>query len=259
MKIESKSNEKFKFFLSLLETKSIRREGAFLLSGKKLVKEFLNKYSKDNHQDPKFKIKGEIRSEGQKALTQFPQYEFSVPLFSELDLLGTHENILWIEYSPLTVFDLTQKPKGLVLISPIGDPRNLGGLFRCALAFEINEVVLTQEAVHPYHPITVKASSGASLNLNIYTAGNLKDCLKLLAQRPENISMALAKPGKSLNQIKIPKDLYLIMGEEGPGYSDAQLDKIQCIEIPISEKIESLNVSHAAALVCWEWWKSNSN
>ena len=86
-------------------------------------------------------------------------------LFAQLDVLGTHFNILTIEQPEIaTINDIdAHKPRGMEVVLPIGDPGNLGALIRSCEAFSISRVILTKEAAHPFLPKTVKASVAAYL------------------------------------------------------------------------------------------------
>ena len=76
-------------------------------------------------------------------------------------MFGTKEPLLVCVVPEMSRRDLSLAPNGLEVLCPIGDPGNLGALLRCCRAFDVRTVVLLQEAVHPFHPKVIRASSGA--------------------------------------------------------------------------------------------------
>ena len=162
MIIESAQNETFKKLLSLTSSKGLKDEGLFLLSGEKLIREFLKK--------PHLKIVYEILAPNQAALAEgVKTVELASLLFAQVDVLGTHFNILVLEQPPLPVLtaaDLASYvPGGIELVAPIGDPGNLGALIRSCEAFAVPRVILSREAAHPFLPKAVKASAGSVLRV----------------------------------------------------------------------------------------------
>jgi len=234
MIIESAQNETFKRLLSLLSAKGLKEEGLFLLSGEKLIHEFLK--------NPNLKVTYEIPAPGHSPLLEMAkQVELTPALFAQIDILGTHFNILVLEQPPipaLTAEDLKNyAPQGIELVVPIGDPGNLGALIRSCEAFRIPRVFLTREAAHPFLPKTVKASAGSVLRLPLAKGPQLSEF-------PSHC-IALDPSGTSIDEFIWPKADLLIVGEEGPGFGDNHF--ATRIRIPTSG-VESLNVVVAASI-----------
>jgi TrmH family RNA methyltransferase len=61
---------------------------------------------------------------------------------------------------------------------------------------------------------------------------------------------ALDSTGNSLQVTKLPKDLRILVGEEGPGLGN--LRNVQRVRVPI-QNVESLNATVAASLLMWEY------
>ena len=76
--------------------------------------------------------------------------QLSTELFKELDVLGTKSPLLILTYNDFTLKNFSVPPRGLELVSPLGDPRNLGALIRSAAGFSANEIILTKESTHPF-------------------------------------------------------------------------------------------------------------
>lgn len=249
IEITSGTNPQFKIFKSLLTAKGIKENSLFLLSGEKLVAEFLK------NPPLGFQIEFVLFDDELKVQSKAKVTRLSRELFHEIDLLGTHFNILVVRFKEFPNIDFSAKPQGLELICPLGDPRNLGSLTRTALAFGVKTMILSSEAAHPFLPQSIKASAGAVLHIQFLKAG------KKLSEIPiveENFALELH--GTPLQQTKWPNNLRLWVGEEGPGLqlSLEQKRQMKFITIP-TENVESLNAGVSMSLAMWEWKKSTSN
>ncbi|MFA4993952.1 MAG: RNA methyltransferase [Bdellovibrionales bacterium] len=232
--IESAQNDTFKKLLSLTSSKGLKEEGLFLLSGEKLIREFLKK--------PHLKIVSEIPAPHQSPLVKDAvQVELAAPLFNQIDVLGTHFNILVLEQPPvpaLTAADMASyKPKGIEVVAPIGDPGNLGALIRSCEAFSVPRVILSREAAHPFLPKSVKASAGSVLRVPLARGPALNEF--------PSTCIALDMHGASINDFAWPKSGLLLLGEEGPGLDATKFQTR--VRIPTSG-VESLNVVVAASI-----------
>ncbi len=248
LEITAPTNAQYKVWLSLLSSKGIKEHHQFFLMGEKLINEFLEDHSK------KFKIEFAIYHEAFDLAPHTKKTILSKELFKNLDVLGTNFPLLILSYDDFNIKNLDQKPQGLEILCPLGDPRNLGALIRSAVGFGVTEIVLTQDATHPFLPQAMKASAGAALKMS-FSITKLK-----LAQIPmvgENYALELH--GTSLQAVSWPKNFRLWVGEEGPGLS-LTLDQkriMKFINIPTTA-IESLNATISTSLALWEWKKSSS-
>lgn len=249
--ITSRSNELFKKWTLLDSAKGIRKSGEFFLMGEKLIREFLKNC--DSPELSRFKIRAEITFEDLKPLTpaypaaskfkKIPAFKISKGLFNEIDFVGTHFNLLLLELPELETFDMSSAPQGLELICPLGDPGNLGAVIRSALAFKASKVILTEEAAFPFTPKVLKASAGAALHAPLYRAGSLKE----FAQKE---IYALDMEGSDIANFRWPRDLRLLVGEEGPGLKD--LKGLMKLKINTGE-VESLNATVAASIALYSY------
>lgn len=246
--ISSKDNPVFRNYKKLLTSKGIKEEKCFLLMGEKIINEFLE------NKNPHFRIKSVICFDELKYPLLPSQIKLKKELFDELDVLGTHTPMLVIEYSDLSEPNLLESPQGLEIISPLGDPKNLGALSRSALGFGASKLILSKESCHPYLPHTIKASAGAILNIPLYYTTKDTSELPLTGD-----NFALNLHGQNITDLKWPKNLRLWVGEEGPGLnlSMDQKRKIKMITIP-TRGIESLNATVSTSIAMWEWKKHNN-
>jgi len=243
LKMESPQNETFKKLLGLTSAKGLKAEGWFLLSGEKLIREFLGK--------PNLGIKFEIVGPGmpslikdKKVYTDTEIVQLSSALFAEIDVLGTHFNILVLEQPPIAALEdfSGYKPRGIEVVMPVGDPGNLGALIRSCEAFSIPRVILAKEAAHPFLPRAVKASAGSVLRMPLTRGPALHDF-------PETC-IALDTEGTPIDDFKWPANGLLVVGEEGIGLGDKTRFR-QRIRIP-TKAVESLNAVVAASIALYK-------
>lgn len=237
--INSVSNEKFKSWSQLGSAKGIKKNNEFMLMGEKLIHEFLK--------NPSLPIKAEILREGLTPLTKERNriFQLSQDLFKELDVLGTHFNLLVLELPEPQKFQALLPAKSLQLIAPLGDPANLGSLIRSAVGFGVHSVVLTKESAHPFHPKAVKASAGSLFQCRLMSS---ELTLAELVQGLDGTA-ALDLKGTSLRSFQPEATVRLIVGEEGPGIGTLQVQHKIKIE---TQNIESLNATVAASIAMWE-------
>lgn len=244
--IVSPQNENIKMWRQLSTSKGIRKNGCFFLMGEKLIKEFLK--------DPHFEIIAEVMGPDHRFLTEgrsfdhVPKYQLTKELFDEIDVVGTHFNLLLLKAPDVSQEKLTT-PVGLELVLPLGDPGNLGATLRSACAFGVKKVFLTEEASHPFHPKSVKASAGAVLKLNFSKTNSIKELLS----KPLENSFVLDQGGQDISKFKWPKNLFLFVGEEGPGLPNNNLKKLS---VPTYE-VESLNAAIVTSIACYSYKTSH--
>jgi RNA methyltransferase, TrmH family len=234
--ISSPLNPSFRQFCSLLTSKGIKEYGKILLSGEKLVSEFL--------QSPNIEIEAEIIHSNLRPISSARNvFSLAQPLFDKLDDRGTGFNLLVLKAPHLETLDLNQNPVGLEVLLPLGDPNNLGAAIRSSMAFGAKKIVLLQESAHPFLPKSIKASSGSVLKAPLYKGPSIKE---ISHGNCESI-YALTQKGQSLNDFRWPKNLRLIVGEEGQGIPPNMEKNAHCICIPM-ENVESLNAMAALSI-----------
>ena len=62
--------------------------------------------------------------------------------------------------------------------------------------------------------------------------------------------------GESLYNAKLTKDIAIIIGNEGQGVNPILLSKVKkTLSIPMARGVESLNVSSAASIMLYEYYR----
>ncbi|HMN69900.1 MAG TPA: RNA methyltransferase [Bdellovibrionales bacterium] len=234
--IESRQNPKFKTWLSLLDSKGLKRQGQALVSGEKLVQELLR-------DRPEMVRDILLPPKATRPNTTRPNItRLSGPLFNLLDVLGTKSPLAVIQTPAIPDWE-PEPPRGLELVVALGDPANLGALLRSAEAFGVTRVILTREAASPFLPKALKASALSSLRVKLARTA------KSLAELELENAFGLDMDGESLTEFTWPEDMYLVLGEEGQGLPGGL--EIKRLSVPMAGKVESLNATIAASLALY--------
>lgn len=148
----------------------------------------------------------------------------------------------------------------VLILDSIQDPRNLGACLRSALAFEFDAVIINKDGSSPINEYVFKTSVGAILNLNIFYVTNLSRSINTLKDIGFWV-LGLDGHGEgSIFSEKFSSKTAVVLGSEGSGIR--KLVKENCdhlIKIPISNKVESLNISVAAGIIMYELKKQHIN
>ncbi len=148
----------------------------------------------------------------------------------------------------------------VLILDSIQDPRNLGACLRSALAFEFDAIIINKDGSSPINEYVFKTSVGAILNLNIFYVTNLSRSINTLKDIGFWV-LGLDGHGEgSIFSEKFSSKTAVVLGSEGSGIR--KLVKENCdhlIKIPISKKVESLNISVAAGIIMYELKKQHIN
>lgn len=232
--IASRHNARFKTWLALLESKGIKAERRCLVSGPKIVAELLEQQAEKI-------LEWILPPKAQEPAGGIPATRLTGGLFNELDVIGTKSPIAVVRCEALPKWT-GGPPDGLNLIIALSDPHNVGALIRSAEAFGARGVILTKECASPFLPRAVRASSGSVFRMPLFSAAGLRE----LEAEP---AFGLDLGGRDINDLEWPRDMYLVLGEEGQGLpADLNLTRVT---IPIASAVESLNAVAAASVALY--------
>ena len=144
----------------------------------------------------------------------------------------------------------------IVALDGVEDPRNLGAIARVAEAAGATGLVLTDRRSPPLGSVAARASAGALEWLPILSVPNLSRALESLKEAGCWVIAADAGAPRSLFDMPdrlLRGDLVVVLGAEGRGLRPSirgQADHL--VQIPMVGKVESLNVSTAAAVLLFD-------
>jgi len=140
-----------------------------------------------------------------------------------------------------------------LLLDGITDTRNFGAIIRTSLAAYVDGIIISQNNSAPINSDVVKTSSGAVFKIPIARVSNLKDAIIHLNSMNIDVYSLSEKGTNTIYDIDFKKSIGIIMGSEDKGISKGIISLSQdTIKIPISNSIDSLNVSSAFSVVIFE-------
>jgi 23S rRNA (guanosine2251-2'-O)-methyltransferase len=140
----------------------------------------------------------------------------------------------------------------LLVLDQVTDPHNVGAIMRSAAAFGAIGIV-TQDRHSPIEGgVLAKAASGALERVPWARVVNLARALEEIAEAGF-WRIGLAGDAKTeLKDALGPQRVALVLGAEGPGMRHNVRDHTDAVaKLPISDTVESLNVSNAAAIALY--------
>ncbi|MGH9029019.1 MAG: TrmH family RNA methyltransferase [Acidimicrobiales bacterium] len=141
----------------------------------------------------------------------------------------------------------------LVVCVDVRDPGNAGAVIRAADAAGAKGVICCEGTVDPYNPKTVRASAGSVLRMPVVSGGDPRTVLVELGRFGIPRLGAVAHGGVPFTECSIGSAVALVLGNEASGLPHAIGDSLDgLVTVPMSGGTESLNVSMAAAVLCFE-------
>ncbi len=163
---------------------------------------------------------------------------------------------------PITEFTSgTELKNGFYLIlDRIQDPGNMGSLLRTAAAANWQNIISLKGSVDIFSPKVIRSCAGSIAHLNIINNLELETLTKILTSPQNNFGVICSSSHakKEINQINLKTNnnskTALILGNEGGGINEElmSLPNTELVKISINERIESLNVSVAGALLMFK-------
>lgn len=139
----------------------------------------------------------------------------------------------------------------VVILDRIQDAGNVGSILRTAAAAGFTQVIALSGCAHLWSTKVLRAGMGAHRLLDLYEGWSNQQVLSAVTAP---LLAATADAEQDLYSLKkeLLHPVAWVMGSEGQGISEDLMAQARGVSIPIDPRVESLNVSTAAAVCLFE-------
>ncbi len=172
----------------------------------------------------------------------------------------TPQPVLAVVRTPAVPGDAFDNAGLVVVCVDVRDPGNLGTVVRSAAAAGADAVVCCAGTADPFNPKTVRSSAGAVLQVPLLVDVDAPSVLDELGRRGLRRVGALPAGGRPHTEVDWSLPSAVVLGNEAAGLGGAVEERLDDrVTIPMAPGVESLNVSMAATVLCFEVVRQRSN
>ncbi|MDO4798627.1 MAG: RNA methyltransferase [Coriobacteriales bacterium] len=162
---------------------------------------------------------------------------------------------------PLSVDQLLDEARRLVVVEGVTDTSNIGAIFRNAAALGADGVLVAPTCADPLVRRAIRVSMGNVFRVPWCRADGAwpTHAMNALSERGFlRLALALASDAVSLDDpsLREASKVALCFGSEGAGLTQAVLDACdKKVIIPMAHGVDSLNVAASSAVAMWELFR----
>lgn len=171
--------------------------------------------------------------------------------------LGVHRGCIGVfDRRPVPpVAEVLADARRVLVLERVVNPINLGVIGRSAAGLGIDAMVLDDSSVDPLYRRASRVAMGEVFDLPYARAGRFPDGLDLVAAAGFTlVALTPAPDAESIDDLRFGPDerVALVLGSEGPGLTASTMERCdRRVVIPLSGRVDSLNVGAAAAIACY--------
>ncbi len=168
------------------------------------------------------------------------------------------------DYDYVNLRDMVEVNKKIVnplilILDSITDPHNLGAIIRSAACLGADGIVIPRHNSAEVNHTAIKSSSGAVSHIAIAKETNLTNSILYLKNNGYWIAGADLRAAKTIFETDLKMPLALIIGSEGSGIRKNLRDSCDfLLRIPMTGKMDSLNVSVSAGVLLYEIYRQKN-
>jgi tRNA G18 (ribose-2'-O)-methylase SpoU len=188
-----------------------------------------------------------------------PYYRVSAEVMARVVGFHLNRGVLAAARRPpeLSVAQVVDRARTVVVLEGVNDHENLGAIFRNAAGLNVDAVVFGSGCADPLYRRAVRVSMGHALLVPFARAADWPADLNPLRQ--QGFRLLAMTPNVDATQLPVAmaavhgERVAVLVGAEGPGLSRAAMGASDLrVRIPMSRGTDSLNVATAAALAFYE-------
>lgn len=255
MLIESFQNEKIKYITKLLTDNRFRKKSnVFVVEGQQE-----NNRALQYHFEPvEFFICEHIF---RKELPKGKHHLVSDKVYEKIAYRGSSEGIIGVyktKESDLNSFQ-PKENSTIIIVEGVEKPGNLGAILRSCEAFGIDALIISDAKTDFYNPNVIRSSVGCLFGMEVFQAEN-EETLAFLQKHHFSIyTTIMDETAKDLYTRDFTKKSAILFGTEHSGLSEFWTGKGKNTLIPMFGSIDSLNLSNAVAITCYEALKQKKD
>lgn len=249
--ITSNQNNKIKRVYALInKTKARKKEGKFVVEGKKILEETPQERIEEVFVTEDFVKNEEVYLNNLSKNINITTVSNSV--FNYMSDSVTPQGILGI-VDMLELDNINYNESSLIIaVENIQDPGNIGTIIRTADAVKAT-LILSKGTVDIYNPKVIRATMGSIYRVPILTNVDIINAINKMKANNINVYAAHLQGDKYHYQLDLKKPTCFLIGNEGNGLSKQVADQAtEYIKIPILGQTESLNASIATGVLLYE-------
>jgi TrmH family RNA methyltransferase len=250
--LSSFKNPKIKELILLREKSRERRErGLFIVEGRREIQNALESgfVIEEIFYTPEI-----FSTQGLSEYKAGRYYSLTGELYSRVAYReGTEGIIAVFRYRERTLSQLKPGKNPLIIVlESVEKPGNLGAVIRTADAADADAVIICDPLTDLYNPNVIRSSIGGIFSRNVVACSS-QEAFEWLQANNIKIYTAQLQNAEWYHETDLSGPVALVMGTESEGLKPFWREKADHrIKIPMSGKLDSLNVSISAAIICFE-------
>ena len=259
VRVETLEDPRIADFKNIPDPVRLRERGAFVAEGRFAVRRLIA--------DSRFRMRAllvtpralESLKDTLSDAPVFPIYVASRSWIKQIGGYDFHQGCLGLAdrpdpESPAALLDRLDRRRPIVILEQVGNPDNIGGIFRNAAAFGVSAILLSPGCCDPFYRKAVRTSIATSLLIPFAVVDDWPNGLEVLHRRGYDL-VALTPDGDAtcLADYRLSergRSTALMLGNEGDGLSSLALVIADArVRIPLEPAVDSLNVATTAAIV----------
>ena len=147
----------------------------------------------------------------------------------------------------------------LLVLDQVTDPHNVGAILRSAAAFGATALIITKDHSAREAGVMAKSACGALDIVPIIEVVNLAQAIRDIKDAGFWTIGLDGTGARTLHESKPTGKIALVLGAEGKGMRRLTAENCdEIVKLPIDSRMESLNVSNAAAVALYQLYMSRA-